>query len=348
MEHKTYSELKNQFSALSKTIDCVSENADLIKGFFAARSFRRIIVIGSGSSFDIANSVALSANLLGTVPAISIPAGDLMLNHAQYAPLLDDALILALSRSGSTSEIVGAIKIVKENYSGVKAFSVVCVESSQLGAVSDFEICLPWAFDESVCQTRSVSNMYAAALAALAFTFGKGEIVKSLKAVAEEGDDFLCSIEPKLIKIANEKWQNVCVLADGQEFGIAEEAALAFNEICYIPSICKHVLDVRHGPMILVTNQTLCIVHLSDISCEFRRALIADLVKKGACVIVYSDEPAEPIDGVCADISFGKPLSPGVSSLPLLLICQLISYHRAVADGHNPDSPSGLDAWISL
>ena len=37
---------------------------------------------------------------------------------------------------------------------------------------------------------------------------------------------------------------------------IASEGALAFKEIARIPSISYHLLDVRHGPMVLIDDKT--------------------------------------------------------------------------------------------
>ena len=349
MPNKTYPEIRNQYQAIAKTHDYILQHEAALKDFYARGGFKRLVAIGSGSSYDLSMAVACSANLLLSIPAVPIPAGDLMLRTETYAPVLRDALVLVLSRSGSTDEIVNTINLLAAMSCNVKVLSIVCVEDSRVSKISDYVLEMPWAFDESVCQTRSVSTMYAAAQLVLSIFSDNSEIKKDILTIAEAGDDYFEKTEPLLREIAHENWKKVYVLADGEVSGVAEEAALAFNEICYIPSTCKHLLDLRHGPIVLVDGETLVIAHVNTDGFDYQKALIGDVVNKGAKVIVYSDMPLpEQLEGVRAQIVFGKPLTGSTVAIPMLLIAQLLSYHSAVSRGINPDQPQGLDAWIAL
>ena len=57
----------------------------------------------------------------------------------------------------STSELLCAIKALKE-YAQVKVIAITCVEEAPINELADFVLSMPWAFDSSVCQTRTVSN----------------------------------------------------------------------------------------------------------------------------------------------------------------------------------------------
>lgn len=349
MANKTYPEIRNQYQAIAKTCGYIAERANEIKAFYEQAQPKKIVVIGSGSSFYLSTAVQFTANLLLNVPTVAIPAGDLMLHAKDYLPVVEDSLVIVLSRSGETDEIVNAVDQLEKMRCGAKVFSVLCAEDSRVGKRSDFALEMPWAFDESVCQTRSVSTMYAAAQLVLGLLSGRDEIEKSIQAIAQHGDSYLEAVEPVLAEIAREDWKKVYVLADGEANGVAEEAALAFNEISYIPSVCKHVLDVRHGPIVLVDHETLVLIVLNAEGYGYQKALVEDILKKGAKVILYSDMPlSEEIEGVRAAVSFGKPLVGSAVAIPMLLIAQLLSYYNAMARGINPDQPLGLDAWIAL
>jgi fructoselysine-6-P-deglycase FrlB-like protein len=349
MANKTYPEICNQYDSLGKTTDYVLSCSDEIRRFFD-RQYGHIIFIGSGSSYSLCETAAMTANLnLPKHCAIAMPAGDLMLHMKTYAPLLQNALVFVLSRSGSTDEIVNVLERLKKSGYGAQVFAVVAKEGSRISGLSDLVLEIPWSFDESVCQTRSVTNLIGAAQLVLAVASGRNEIVKDIRCIAENGGEYLKGIEPEAEKIAALEWSNVCVLADGEANGVAEEGSLAFNEIAYIPSVCRHILDVRHGPIVLVSNATLVLMHVNGDGFSYQSALVKDLQDRGGKVVLYSAAALpRPVGGIQAGFVFGRELHPAVAALPMLAIAQLLSYYSAVGRGINPDEPLGLDPWIAL
>jgi fructoselysine-6-P-deglycase FrlB-like protein len=169
-----------------------------------------------------------------------------------------------------------------------------------------------------------------------------------MKTLIDQGNDYLARLRDILSGIAKEPWKNAAILCDGEGFGVAEEASLAFSEIAYTPSICKHVLDVRHGPVVLIDHCTLVIALLTKEGFSYEKALIADLVKKGAYVITVSDVELPKLPGVTAQLCFGKTLHSAARALLLLPVAQLISCFKALTLDLNPDQPDGLDPWIAL
>ncbi|GHU63406.1 glucosamine--fructose-6-phosphate aminotransferase [Clostridia bacterium] len=349
MNNNTYPEIRSQYTALRDTISYIVSRSAELNDFFSAGSFRRIVVTGCGSSYSVSKSVASSASLSFGMPALAIPAGDLMLHPDTYTHLFDQALLFVITRSGATDEIINVVRQIKETDPDVSVLSVICAKASRLAALSDLTIEIPWAFDESVCQTRSVTNLYAGSLLALVSAFGNDQIKNDLNVLAAQGTAFLDSIETGLKMIVQEGFNSVYVLADAEANGVAEEASLAFTEIAYTPGICKHVLDIRHGPIVLMNEQTLAIVLLNEDGFEYQEALISSLLERGTKVIVYSAEKLpQDISGIRAQIVFGYKLSLAVSALPLLGVAQLLAYHSAISKGLNPDQPDGLDPWIAL
>ena len=349
MENKTYVEISDQYHALKKTLACCDGALERMTAFYRETEAERIVVVGCGSSYSLSCAVANNLRILLGLPCMAVAGGDLMIHLETYRKIFTrKTLLITLSRSGSTHEILYACRELRAAYPLVRILSVVCTERSDLASVSDAVLELPWAFDASVCQTRSVTNMLAAALYLFARLAGHDAMAESLRALAEKGTAFQSKMEPALREIAGRDWTNAMVLCDGETFGAAEEAALAFNEIAYVPSNCKHVLDVRHGPMILVGENTLVLVRLTAAGFEYERALIKDLTAKGASVVVLSDEDLPALDGVAAQYSFGQRLDDAAGAMLILPAAQLSSYYKALDRGLNPDAPEGLDAWIAL
>ena len=334
-------EIHTQYDALERTHEALLDNMHAIAG---AISGSKIAFLGCGSSYSIAKSAALMARLRLNVQAEAIAAGDLLIHTETYAKLLQGATIVILSRSGETSEAVRAVEALRARGVDFTLVSIVCVEDSTLSELSDVAVELPWAFDESVCQTRTVTNLYYFCLMLIAGCSGDDDMIKALDWVRKQGKAFMARAEAMLKPLAKLGWTHGVVLGDAELCGICDEAALTFKEICQLPSNYYHLLDVRHGPMVLIGKDTVVAVVLTGHALE--QDLVNDLVKKGALVITYSDLPIE-IEGA-TNISFGAVLPHAARGVPFIQMLQLLTYYKSFETNADPDAPTGLSAWIEL
>lgn len=343
----TYKEMKQQYTSLRKTFDYLSAKRDEITTFFKKNTYESLTYIGCGSSLCLCQSAEMTAKVRLGIPSMAIAAGDLMLNHKDYGRLLEKTMIVALSRSGSTSEVLKAIEVTGSD-NKIPVLAVTCIEDSPLEKISDFTLKLPWAFDESVCQTRTIVNLYAANLLIAAYLSGDSTLEKAIDKAIDAGDSYMTGYEKLLKPIAEESWTNVVILADGEMKGIAAEGALAMIEIAKIPGSFYHLLDVRHGPMVLVNKDVLVIACLNDKSFEYQKALVNDIAARGAKIITYSSMPVEAIEGVSLHVTSNINMDNAVSGIPFIFIPQAIACYRAAKDGINPDNPDGLTAWVQI
>lgn len=348
MKGKTYSEIKHQYEALRATSALIAERREALCAFWKAAAPAHIVVLGCGSSFQLSTALASSLNLAQDIPAVSIPAGDLLVHPQWYTHVMTGALVITLSRSGETSELIYSLQKIRKDFPANKVLSVTCVCDSQVKNYTDMLLELPWAFDASVCQTSSVVNLYAALELIIGYVTGDEQKVADIHWLAENGEAYLSRVEPAVKELAAKPWNNVTVLCDGEANGLAEEGALAFNEIAYRPSMCKHILDLRHGPIVLIDSETLVLACLNNDNFEYQRGLIADVAKRGALIVAFSAETLPALDGVSAQFSVKQELHPVAATLAMMPIAQLLSVYKAAEIGVDPDNPDGLDAWIKL
>lgn len=339
-----YNELKNQYIALQKTKEVI--DASLAAICSASQEVTYIVFVGSGSSYAVAKSGALMAQLYLGRPAMAIAAGDLLLHIDTYRTVLEGCMLVVLSRSGETTEAIRSLQSMKALGIAFITVGISCVEQSPLTSMSDISLCMPWAFDESVCQTRTVSCLYLACVEMVAQLAGNDTLVSNLALAIAKGPAYLAQIEELTKKTTDIKWTHAVVLADAEIEGICEEGALAFKEICQLPSNYYHLLDVRHGPMVLIGKHTLAVAILSGKNASLEAALVKDLLAKGATVCTYSDHPVA-IEGAI-NMPYGHDLLHAVRGLPAIAICQLLAYYKSFHTGANPDAPDGLSAWIAL
>ncbi|MDO4343559.1 MAG: SIS domain-containing protein [Eubacteriales bacterium] len=337
-------EIKDQFFALEKTVKKVKEmEAPLTEQFMGAK---KTVIFGSGSSYLLAKSMAAQLMQLAGIPSYPVPAGDFLVQPEDYAKAVRGALVVTISRSGSTSEIIMAVKKAKE-MGALGCVSYCAVEKAEISALSDLDVELPWCFDASVCQTRTVTNLYAALLLTAALCVKEKKIISSLERAPKLFEKYCGTYDTVFEDIGRYAWNHAVVLADSSVAGLAEEGALAFKEICQMNSNFYHVLDVRHGPMVMVNKDTLVIVFAAGQNKKLLQELIKDIQKKGAlCVVFDCGMDREVGEEIC--INLPKELDSRAAALFMMYGIQRLTYEKAMRRRVNPDAPDGLDAWIKL
>lgn len=342
----TMTEIRSQYQALARTISLLEENEAAIAAFAKDAAPASIVFTGCGSSYQLSCAFRTIASLRTAVPVYAVAAGDLWLNAPVYERLLKGALVVAVSRSGETSELVNACKAVAAMGAGARFLSIICANDTPLEAVSDFTLRMPWAFDESVCQTRCVTNLYAMGAMVVGAMTGDDSIRAGMAKMAQCGPAYLDRVDAVARELAAGDWDHGVVLADGEIDGIAEEAALTFKEICQQNSNCYHLLDVRHGPMVMIGARTLVVAAVHAPANRYEMQLVQDLAATGARVVCYAAEAVDAPGALC--VPLGCDVGSVAFGLGLVALCQLTTYYKSLRVGCDPDHPSGLDAWIKI
>lgn len=337
------SEIFNQYKSLTKTYELFEEKRGDILSVLGG--YNRFVFFGCGSSYSLAKSAAMSASIYGADGAVAIAAGDYIVNHEQYSKALEGACVVFISRSGRTSEMIIAAELILEHGINCAMVSVCATEDAPMCRYTKLNVEIPWAFDNSVCQTQTVSNLYVSCLLLMALRYEDKKLTEQLRELIAGGEEYLASLSAKLEKLYDGGWEKAVVLCDGSSTGIAEEGALAFNEICMMPSNYYHVLDVRHGPMVLIKDKTIAVMLFSSAENERQLALLNDIKALGAYTIVLAAD--EAFAG--ADMFIKIPdYDHALAGLMLVNAIQILALGIAKATGVDPDKPKGLDAWIKL
>lgn len=341
--NKTGIEIFSQYEALQKSIAYLDKSNEKGSITNLLKSRKNIVFIGCGSSYSISKSAEKTLRRYGKNDVYAFPAGDVLVNTEEYLEIFKDALIVVPSRSGQTSEIILALNKIK-NKQDISVLSISMVKDSPIGNMSDMSLEFPWAFDESVCQTRNVTNLYTILLYLVSLITSQPSIIDEIKQMADFGPLYMKEHAAQIKSIAGKSWSNAVVLADGVVEGIAEEGALAFKEICQLPSNHYNLLDSRHGPAVLFDKSTLIIFFVSDLEDKLQSNLVKDYLKKGSVTIAAGGD----YPGVDLCIPFPKVKHREVLGIPFIFIPQLLSLEKALNLGVDPDNPADLSPWIKL
>lgn len=341
----TYKEIFEQYEALRRTYDYLMTRRCELEEFYARVQPGSLTFLGAGSGYTLCISGEISTKIHLGLPANALAAGDLMINFKHYQAMLKNSLIIAPSRSGGTSEVIRALSRAKAEK--IPSLGISAQADSPINEQAELVLEIPWAFDESVCQTRTVTNFYAINLILIGIWRGNEKLLQEINQAITHGPEFMARYKGLAIEVANHPWEKVVILADSELEGVAQEGALAFMEIPQIPSNYFHVLDVRHGPIILIDEKTLVLVVTSPSESMLQKSLVQDLKAKGAKVVTLTSQGQEEF-GADWQVAFEPYEHFGVLGIPFIFIPQAIAYYKAIALGLNPDLPQGLEARIDL
>ena len=128
---KTILAESNAIANLANFIDVAFENA--VKCIYNSKG--RVIVTGIGKSANIATKIVATFNSTGT-PAIFMHAADAI--HGDLGNVLEDDVVICISKSGNTPEIKVLVPLIK-NY-GNKIIAITGNVDSYLGKNADFPL----------------------------------------------------------------------------------------------------------------------------------------------------------------------------------------------------------------
>lgn len=344
--YTTKKEIFAQGDALQKTYTYLADSEEKIRNLFQSNPTKKIVFIGCGSSYMLSKGAAFLFNLRSDRKAIALTGGEILIRPEEYVEIVDGALLVITSRSGETSEVLLALEKL-DHLASFHALHIIASKNTSLGKRKGLTLELPWIFDESVCQTRTITNFYSILVYIFSIIHPSVSLRKCMDQVIAQQTEFIVKTSDLCSKIAGIPWSNVTVLADAELCGIAQEGALAFTEIAMLPGDYYRTLDYRHGPIVLANSNKLVIIVIQDEPGSYQTDLIKDIRKRGATVVAIGGNETL-ISEANYYITLTGHTDYVATGVPFIAICQLLAYYKAIEQGHNPDHPTGLDPYISL
>lgn len=334
----TLREITNQTAAWAEAIEKANALASEI-GRLAIGSQRQVICVGCGSTHYLALSVAALLQSRSGVVARAFPASELLLNP-DSAYVDGDTILVALSRSGATSETARVVADFRARRLG-KIVVVTNDAGSRIALNGDVVLAIAKGQEESVAQTRSFASMHVVA-AAIADLVGLAPLGSAYKEALTACGDRLIDEHAELARrLANDRQiAQVFFLGNGPRYGLACEASLKLKEMSQTVSEPFHFLEFRHGPISMVDGNTLVVGLVSESAYDHETAVLNEIQAIGGRTLSLGETDT--------DVAFGSGVPDHVRNVLYLPVLQLFAYHRAVASGKNPDKPRNLTAFIEL
>ncbi|MFX1312190.1 MAG: glutamine--fructose-6-phosphate transaminase (isomerizing) [Promethearchaeota archaeon] len=358
-EHFMLKEIYEEPDALKRTMKIPK---DLLKNFAKVLlNAKNIYITAAGTSFyaALAGKFIITRFLDKYIEAIECSEFQTQLGKA----LKDDSVIIAISQSGETIDLIEPIRWAKET-KNVEVLSITNVVGSTLTRHSDQVIITQAGPEIGVAATKTyVTQVLTLALIAL-------EIAKLRKLIAEEEINkyyLALSSTPQIIKRfleknielikyivdSLEKSLNFFFLARGISIATAKEGGLKLKEVA-----CRFIegysaANAKHGPISLVReNYPIIFIAPPDETYERLIGNVMEFKARGGKIISLVVEDDKTITQL-SDITIRIP-QPGdkyyniFSPITFIPALQLLAYYAAIEHNLDPDKPLNLAKTVTV
>lgn len=343
---RTYEEILAQFDSWEAAIKDVLNKAQYLKEHFQRKGFAEAIFTGCGSSYYSSLTAATVFQTLTGIRARGLPASELFLFPSSFLVKTNCTLLLAISRSGETTETIRAVQTFREQCNG-NVLAVSCYESSGLASECDISLIAREAKEKSIVQTRSFTTMLLMLELYAGIIRGQGNFCKQLRALPEQGKRIVEEYHDLVKELGETKEiEKFVFLGSGANYGLACEAMLKMKEVTLSSSEAFHFLEFRHGPKATADDQTLVVGFLSDSANDYELEVIEEMRSLGAKTLVFIDKATKTHIDYLVQLNSGlSELARGLLYIPPI---QLLAYYKALSRGLDPDHPRHLDAVVKL
>jgi glucosamine--fructose-6-phosphate aminotransferase (isomerizing) len=336
----THAEILSQPEAWAATLDALRAHAVHLRSFYQAGHYDSVLFTGCGSPHYLALSAAAAFQALAGVPARALPASEIWLQPEAAFRAKSNGLLVALSRSGETTELLRACETFRER-SGGDVLTLCCYPDRPLTGLGAANLVLPAGQETSLVQTRAFTVLYLATLALAGLWAGRDGWLDDLARLPEACRRLLAVAQAPARELGHDpRLDRFYFLGGGARYGLACELSLKMQEASLSPAQPYHFLEFRHGPKAMLTPSTLVVGLLSESSHRHEAALRDDIRARGALAFLAGEGQA--------DLAFDSRLDE-IARGPLYLpFGQLLAYERALHAGLDPDRPENLQAVVTL
>ena len=285
------------------------------------------VFVGCGTSYNLALSLAVHANAAGR-RAIAVPGGEWANRPRSYWPATGKVHVVALSRSGETTETVAAAKASRA--AGAYVTGITMEADSSLAKNCDRPVLAETHPLEGIVMTSSASLMLLLGLELL------GQKVPA--SIADTAQTLIDNVDARLPALIAGR-SHFVYLGGGHLYGVGLEGALKLMEMSQTFTQAFHPLEYRHGPISLVDDHTVAVMLYSADQREAEARLTFVLQEKGARVIGC---------GGPGDASCTVDCDPALAGLACLRARQLVVERAAQARNIDTMAPRHLTKVVML
>ena len=271
------------------------------------------------------------------------PASEFPIYHHFLKP---ESLIIVVSQSGETADVLEAMSVAKK--AGSKVLAIVNAEGSSIARAADYTLLINAGPEKAVASTKAATGQMAVLLLVAHAVAGKLAAGRTL--LLETGGQINDMLNPRYVEhirsIAERVAQaeNMYIIGKGWNYPMALESAIKIQEVSYIHAEGFAAGELKHGPIALIDKGTPCIALMGND--EFTADILSNIMElkaRGAMIIGVSPTKQSVFD------HWIKVPDAGVAQAIVNIIpVQILAYYLAVLRGRDPDMPRNLAKSVTV
>ncbi|MDY6847480.1 MAG: SIS domain-containing protein [Chloroflexota bacterium] len=339
-ETHLYREIHQQPALIRKLVNHPQEPIKALAKQIKDRGIKHIFIAARGTSD---NATRYAKYLLGAHNrmVVSLAAPSLFTIYGQ-PPDLSNTLVLGISQSGKSPDIVSVLKEGQKQ--GALTAAITNFPESDLGKTADIVLDLQAGEEFSLAATKTYTTELTS-LAILSAAFDDtNQLQEDLKALPDK-IDLIFENEPLFDELAERyRYMTHCVtIGRGFNFASAFEFSLKLKELTYTIAEPYSSADFLHGPIALMDRGFPAFVFaLEGKMIAEMEMLIEKVQNRLAEVILISNHP-----GLLKMTEHTMILPSGIpewlSPIPAILPAQMFAMYLAHTRGIDVDNPRGLN-----
>jgi glucosamine--fructose-6-phosphate aminotransferase (isomerizing) len=258
-------------------------------------------------------------------------------------PDLRDALVVGVSQSGGSPDLVRVIEAARE--SGAHTLAVTNSPGSPLATAAELHVDVAAGHERAVAATKTyTAELLALLILVEGIRAGDGRLPADERAALAELPGLAQAVldDPTAVELAPRYRFAARVVTTGRGYAYptARETALKLMETSYVAALAFSGADLLHGPLAMTDPDVpaLAVVGAGP-GGDSMREVVARLGERRADVVTVG-----PVDVAGATLRISTPAvderyAPLLDILPL----QRLALALALARGEDPDAPRGLN-----
>jgi len=314
------------------------------------KKFSKLIETSFGT-YMVGCGTAAYASLAGTYIFSKIAKFHVNFSVAsEFAYLVDflteKSLVIALSQSGETIDLIDAVRKARNN--GARIAALVNNLGSSLYRLADDKLLLNAGVEKAVVSTKAFTAKLAHLILIAYNLAGKLEEGKLIirKSITEVRRILKNEYQVKIKNLAKNLTakNHIYIIGRGVSYPIALETALKIKEASYIHAEGFAGGELKHGVIALVDKGTPCLAFLpEDETYPDTTSGVMEMKARGGYMIGIGSKNQKVFD------EFLEVHDCGIATMiPNILVGQLLGYYLAVNKGLDPDKPRNLAKSVTV
>ncbi|MEM5794003.1 MAG: glutamine--fructose-6-phosphate transaminase (isomerizing) [Candidatus Aenigmatarchaeota archaeon] len=339
-EHYMLKEISEQVETIQRAIN--QDEKILMEVAKKIKEAKGVFLIGCGTSYHACLTASYLFSRIAKMHVNAVLASEFS-NYEDF--LMEKTLVIAVSQSGETADVLEAVKTAKKK--GSKVISIVNVAGSSLHRNSDQALLMNAGPEICVLSTKTYTSQLAI-LTLLAYALagkyeeGRKKLGYLWNLIYNLTSESTREHIKKLAEKLKDK-EHIFLIGRGLQYPTALEAALKIKEVSYIHAEAFAGGELKHGTIALIENDTPCIVFVSE---ENEKEIISNAYEvkaRGGYIIGISPKRNEIFDFWIKVPEVGET-NPICQIIPI----QILAYQLAVLRGYDPDKPRNLAKSVTV